>query len=346
MKSDSRNISIVIPTYNGAQWLPKTIDKILAALKRAQVTTFELLVINDGSTDDTVDVLKDYSKKIKKPIKVVTQKNSGRFAARQRGADTAKYNKLLFVDTRVFIGEGSIAYVLNQQKKDSTRKIWCSHVRVDKVGNIYARFWEAVAFIAWRKYFRKPRDISYGIKEFDNYPKGTTCFFVDKDVLQEANVWFVRNTKDLKVSNDDTLLIRHMAESNSINISPDYWCLYHARGSFIPYIKHVHHRGQVFVDGFLRNDGNRFFVPLLIFLVASIIVPLAIVVYSAYIVYVLLGGVVLWLLELVMTLLLGVPIRDALSLFILSPAFAISYGSGIWRAVLRIYTPKFFSRGD
>lgn len=346
MKSDNYNISIVIPTYNGAQWLPKTIDKILAALKQAKVTTFELLVINDGSTDDTVDVLKDYSKKIKKPIRVVTQKNAGRFAARQKGADAAKYNKLLFVDTRVFIGKSSISYVLSQQEKDPTRKVWCSHVRVDKVGNIYARFWEAVAFIAWRKYFRKPRDISYGIKEFDDYPKGTTCFFVDKDILKEANAWFVRNTKDLKVSNDDTLLIRHMAESSSINISPDYWCLYHARDSFIPYIKHVHHRGQVFVDGFLRNDGNRFYIPLLVFLAASIIVPFTLAIYPEYIPHVLLGGSVLWLLELAMTLFISVPTKDALSFFILSPVFAISYGLGIWRAVLRIYSPNFFSRGD
>lgn len=333
-------LSIIIPTYNGAPWLNKTIAEIEKSVIKARLQKFEIVVIDDGSTDDTVAKVNVLAKSIKSPLRVVSQKNGGRFVARKTGAAAAKYEYLLYVDTRVFIGRGSLAYVLDMHLKDPSRAVWCSHVRVDKKGNIYARFWEAVAYVAWRDYFSRPRDISYGIDEFDKYPKGTTCFFIKRSVLVEANEWFIKNTKDLKTSNDDTLLIRHIAENNSINVSPSFWCLYHARGTLRQYTKHVYHRGKVFVDGFLRNDGNRFFVPLILFLILSAALPVALVVKHSLVIPTLFIGFVLWLLQLLLLLALGAPTKDALSLFILTPIFSIFYGAGIWNAFIKIYVLK------
>ena len=335
------HLSVIVPTFNGASWLPETIDKIYTAVNASRVEKYEILVINDGSTDDTISVVESLAKATKLPIRIVTQPNAGRFVARRTGTNEAKYPNLLFVDTRVFIGEESLRYVLEQQSKDKTRNVWCSHVRVKTTGNIYARFWEAIAYVAWRKYFSNPRDLSYGIKDFDDYPKGTTCFFIKKNILVEANDWFVDNTKDIKTSNDDTLLLRHIAETNTINISPDFWCLYHARSSLKQYNKHVFHRGKVFVDGFLRMDGNKYFWPLIAFLVLSVLVPLVLIINPQFLVPALIVGLIGWLLELLLILLLQVPIRDGLSLFILTPIFSIFYGAGIWRAVIAIY---FFRR--
>lgn len=330
-------ISVIIPTYNGAGWLEETINKVEISLNSAAVDEFEILVINDGSTDNTIEVIEEIIKKKDLPIRLISQSNGGRFVARRTGTDSAKYSNLLFVDTRVFIGKNSLKYVLTQMEKDNSRKVWCSHVRADKVGNIYARFWEAIAYVAWRKYFSDPRDISYGIKEFDDYPKGTTCFFIKKDVLKEANDWFVDNTKDLKTSNDDTLLIRHIAENSSINVSPEFWCLYHARGTLKQYTKHVYHRGKVFVDGFLRNDGNRFFVPLVLFLIFSALLPIFLISRPALIVPAFMLGLILWILELTAIIIVGVPRKDGLSLFILTPVFGIFYALGIWNAFVRLY---------
>ena len=270
-------------------------------------------------------------------MRLVNQKNGGRFIARETGAEEARFPNLLFVDTRVYIGEDSLSYIVGQNVKDNSRRVWCSHVRVDKKGNMYARFWETVAFVAWRKYFKHPKDTSYGIDQFDDYPKGTTCFFITKAILSDANSWFRENTKDLKTSNDDTLLLRYIARTNSINISPQFWCLYHARSTLKQYSKHVIHRGKVFVDGFLRNDGNRFFIPLIFFLLLSVVIVIGVAlnpsIFPALAVFALIG----WLLELFAMLVLGVPQKDALATFVLSPIFAICYGLGIWSAFIKIY---------
>jgi glycosyltransferase involved in cell wall biosynthesis len=330
-------LSVVIPTYNGASWLSKTINKVEEAIVEANLEDYEILVINDGSTDDTVETVLNIAKQTGLPIRLVTQENGGRFMARKTGAIEARYEHLLFVDTRVYIGKKSLKYILDKQSMDKSRTVWCAHVRSESKGNIYARFWEAIAYVAWRNYFKNPRDISYGIEGFDSYPKGTTCFFIKKKTLIEANNWFIKNTKDLKTSNDDTLLIRHIAESNNINVSPKYWCLYHARSSMKQYTKHVFHRGKVFVDGFLRRDGNRFFYPLIGFLAISFAVVASVAVKPTLLLVLAPAIVVGWLIELVAILLLRVPLRDGLSLFVLSPVFAIFYGAGIWHAFIKIF---------
>lgn len=333
-RSTLNKLSVVIPTYNGAAWLPKSIPVLEEAIKRSGFDEAEILVVDDGSTDDTVKVIKTI--KTIYPLRVITQENSGRFLARKLGAEKAKFSNILFIDTRIYIEPDALKFVLEEMEIHPDRKVWTSHVYLEK-GNIYARFWDAIAYLAWYKYFSNPRDCSYGLKDFDKFPKGTTCFFVPKDVIMEANDWFLGQTKDLKTSNDDTLLIRRIAEHYSINISPEYACLYHARTSFRQYLRHVNHRGKVFVDGFFRRDGNKYVWAILAFLILSVAIPMAILLHHALVVPLLATGLVVWLLVLISSLLLGMPSINAFSLFILIPPFFMYYGAGIWVAVVNIY---------
>ncbi|HUD10512.1 MAG TPA: glycosyltransferase family 2 protein [Candidatus Saccharimonadales bacterium] len=331
-------LSVVIPAYNAGLWLPQSVPKVAQAIKNAHISQAEIIVVDDGSSDDTVAVARTL--KVPYPLQVVSQKNSGRFLARCKGVEVAHYDYVLFIDTRIFIGENALQYITDRLDVEADTLVWTSHVMIEKKGNPYARFWEAITFISWRKYFANPRDCSYGIKDFDYYPKGTTCFFVPKKIILEANNWFKKNTKNTKASNDDTLLIRHIAEDHSINLSPHFFCTYHARTDLRQYSKHVYHRGKVFVDGFLRRDGNRFFWPLIGFLVLSVAVPVYLIVFPQYIVTAFVLLAIVWVLEFFTALFLKVPANDALSLFGLSPLFALLYGFGIWSAVFDIYVRR------
>ena len=330
-------VSVVMPAYNAAAWLPQSIPRIETALKRANIKHAEIVIVNDGSSDDTAKVAKEL--KLSFPVRVITQNNRGRFLARVTGVKEAKYANILFVDTRVFIGEDSLVYIAKKMSTAKEKVVWTSHVIIDRTNNPYARFWEGLTFIAWRKYFANPREVSYGIKDFDYYPKGTTCFFVPKELIAEANEWFKVQSKnaEAKAANDDTLLIRRIAENHDINLSPEFYCTYHARTNLKQYCKHVFHRGKVFVDGFLRRDGNRFFWPLVAFLLLSIILPVALIFFPQYILLFVATAGVAWTLELLAALVLRVPYKDALSLWMLSPLFAVVYGAGIWKAVIDTY---------
>jgi hypothetical protein len=264
---------------------------------------------------------------------ILDQPNGGRFMARKAGLLASGKENILFIDTRVFIHPQSLNYVVQQRASDPSKAVWTSHVIVEKQGNFIARFGEAITFIGWRRYFAHPRDCSYGLKDFDHYPKGTTCFYAPKGVLMNAFEEFEMQTHDVKHANDDTRLIRIIARDHRINLSPSYSCTYHARTRLSQFFSHSYHRGRVFVDGFLR-PGTRFFIPLILFLIGSVAAVAAFLLFPATRIPVLAGLAVIWLLELVVAVLLGVPKKDAFSLFALTPVFAVAYGLGIWRAVI------------
>ena len=82
MKGDASDaVWIVVPAYNAAWCVARAIDSVLAQTAR----DFELIVVNDGSTDDTATVLAGYGDR----IRVVTQQNAGLSAARNAGIAAA-----------------------------------------------------------------------------------------------------------------------------------------------------------------------------------------------------------------------------------------------------------------
>ena len=82
--------SIIIPTFNGASRIGDCLD---ALLKQTAGRNAEILVVNDGSTDETVDVVRGYS-----TVVLINQANAGPASARNRGAMESRGKVLLFTD--------------------------------------------------------------------------------------------------------------------------------------------------------------------------------------------------------------------------------------------------------
>ena len=82
--------SVIIPAYNAASYLKECIDSVL----NQTFKNLEIIVVDDGSTDDTPDILKKYSD----AVIWVKQENAGPSAARNRGLEIAKGKYLCFLD--------------------------------------------------------------------------------------------------------------------------------------------------------------------------------------------------------------------------------------------------------
>ena len=91
-------VSVIVPVYNTEQYLPRCIDSILAQT----FTDFELILVNDGSTDNSGMICNEYAKKDSRII-VIHKENGGVSSARNLGIDNAKGKYITFVDSDDYI---------------------------------------------------------------------------------------------------------------------------------------------------------------------------------------------------------------------------------------------------
>ena len=87
---EAHSVSIIIPTFNGASRIGSCLDALMRQVARRDV---EILVVNDGSTDNTAKVVERYS-----GLRLINQANAGPAAARNRGALEARGEIILFTD--------------------------------------------------------------------------------------------------------------------------------------------------------------------------------------------------------------------------------------------------------
>lgn len=90
--------SVIVPVYNVEKFLAKCLDSVL----EQDFDDYEIIAVNDGSTDSSPEILNEYSKKTDK-LKVINQKNKGLGGARNTAIENACGDFLVFVDSDDFI---------------------------------------------------------------------------------------------------------------------------------------------------------------------------------------------------------------------------------------------------
>ena len=88
-------ITAIVPVYNTGKYLKKTLDSIISA----SVDNMEILIINDGSTDDSEKIILDYQKKYPRLIKYIYQENHGLGNVRNVGLKNAKGKYIASIDS-------------------------------------------------------------------------------------------------------------------------------------------------------------------------------------------------------------------------------------------------------
>lgn len=86
-------VSVVIPVYNGEKFIKKSIDSIIENWNG----TYEIIIVDDGSTDETASICDSIAKNDTR-IRIIHQKNAGVSNARNTGIYNAKGEWIIFVD--------------------------------------------------------------------------------------------------------------------------------------------------------------------------------------------------------------------------------------------------------
>lgn len=169
------NLSVIVPTYNSE----KTIDSCLKSIFDSTYKDFEVIVVNDGSTDSTLEKIKKYGCRV-----INLKKNQGVANARNIGAKHSKTNLLLFVDSDVLVHKDTISKMMEVYKLDSNIKI-IGAVESGKylLNNFGEKFLTLKRFydFKWKKNEKR--------RKFSSLPE---CTFIEKKVFNKVGGY---NTK-------------------------------------------------------------------------------------------------------------------------------------------------------
>jgi glycosyltransferase involved in cell wall biosynthesis len=87
-------VSVIIPVYNGEHYLAETIESVIAQTE----TNWELIAVNDGSTDHSLAILEEYTRKLPGRIHVITVENGGVSRARNIAVSASRSQYVAFLD--------------------------------------------------------------------------------------------------------------------------------------------------------------------------------------------------------------------------------------------------------
>ena len=118
---NTATLSVVVPVYNVARYLPRCLDSLAGQTRRID----EIIVVDDGSTDDCPRILASYASVLPQ-MQVIRQENAGLSDARNVGISHAKGEFLAFVDSDDFVAPDIYELLLEVMTRDDLDMVICN----------------------------------------------------------------------------------------------------------------------------------------------------------------------------------------------------------------------------
>lgn len=129
-------ISVVMPSYNAEKYISEAIQSVLAQTYE----NLELLVIDDGSTDSTADIVRRFSKIDSRVTLYMNSKNIGVALTRNRGMDLAKGSWIALLDSDDVWHKDKLEKQVALAEKTGADIIYCSYFLTDENGKRISEF--------------------------------------------------------------------------------------------------------------------------------------------------------------------------------------------------------------
>lgn len=130
-KEKNVDLSIIVPVYNTEKYIGNCIKSVV---KQKTNFSFELLLVNDGSTDQSLKIMESF--RTYNCVKIINQENRGFSGARNRGIDEANGKFLMFLDSDDMLCSGAIEKMMNKEMETDAEIIEGGYVIVDQTGKI------------------------------------------------------------------------------------------------------------------------------------------------------------------------------------------------------------------
>jgi glycosyltransferase involved in cell wall biosynthesis len=132
MKNVPSKVSIIVPVYNVENYLAKCLDSLLNQTHQ----NIEILVVNDGSKDNSEQIIQNYAQQYPEKIKSFSKENGGLSDARNFGIDRVTGDYIGFVDSDDYVTETMFEEMVNLAEKHQSKMVICNIQKVDQHGNV------------------------------------------------------------------------------------------------------------------------------------------------------------------------------------------------------------------
>ena len=153
-------VSIIVPVYNVERYIVRSMDSLV----NQTLKDIEIIVVNDGSTDNSKKLIEIYQKKYPNKIKLVDKKNGGLSDARNYGIPHATGEYIAFLDSDDYVELDTYEKMYNKAKEDDSDLVECDFIweypdrkKVD-TGKIYNNKKEMLTYarvVAWNKLIKR-----------------------------------------------------------------------------------------------------------------------------------------------------------------------------------------------
>lgn len=194
-------ISIIIPVYNAQRYLHRCLQSIISQTYQ----NFEVILVNDGSTDDSYQVCQEFTNNDKR-ITVITQTNSGASSARNRGIEIAKGKWITFVDADDYV-EKNYLECLCENITDEKALIIQGLKQVNIKG-------EEIKKIEFENTILKKTEIKKAFDEKEIFEYGyTVAKLYNREII---NKYHIRFNEQISYSEDMLFMLEYILNSNII----------------------------------------------------------------------------------------------------------------------------------
>ena len=120
-----KKVSIILPAYNAEKTIVTTLESILKQTSKE----YKLIIINDGSTDKTDEICREYEQKYKKVIEYYSISNNGVSNARNIGMKYANTKYIMFIDSDDIYNKDMVGSMIEQIEQDEVDLVACGYIR-------------------------------------------------------------------------------------------------------------------------------------------------------------------------------------------------------------------------
>lgn len=162
-------VSVIVPVYNTKKYLRKCLDSLVTQTLK----NIEIILINDGSTDGSLDILKEYDLKYKN-IKLYSQSNHGLYYARKIGLKKANGEYVGWVDSDDFVDKNMFFTLYNLAKSKTADVAYCNYYFYPQKSNTKE---------VWFRKFKGEKDVNFVERNSQPWNK-----IVKTELLNKLNI--------------------------------------------------------------------------------------------------------------------------------------------------------------